>query len=128
MMDFIITFFRDILDGPLYIVIAVISGILICSCIGYLAERSIMRKKEKEQYDKEHFNVEESVAQEVQIEEKEVSLNEISESQDPMETVQIENNMDSSIVQQAIPEMTNVSDDGSHQENMSVNQTQNIDK
>lgn len=128
MMDFIITFFRDILDGPLYIVIAVISGILICSCIGYLAERSIMRKKEKEQYDKEHFNVEESVAQEVQIEEKEVSLNEISESQDPMETVQIENNMDSSIAQQAIPEMTNVSDYGSHQENMSVNQTQNIDK
>lgn len=127
-MDFIITFFRDILDGPLYIVIAVISGILICSCIGYLAERSIMRKKEKEQYDKEHFNVEESVAQEVQIEEKEVSLNEISESQDPMETVQIENNMDSSIAQQAIPEMTNVSDYGSHQENMSVNQTQNIDK
>lgn len=54
-MDFVITFFRDILDGPIYIIVAIISGILICSCIGYLAEVSINKKKAKEQYDNEHY-------------------------------------------------------------------------
>lgn len=54
-MDFIITFFRDILDGPVYIIVAIISGILICSCIGYLAEVSINKRKAKEQYDNEHY-------------------------------------------------------------------------
>ena len=44
-MDFIIMFFRDILDGPLYIIVAIISGILICSCIGYMAEVSLNKKK-----------------------------------------------------------------------------------
>lgn len=128
MMDFIITFFRDILDGPLYIVVAVISGILICSCIGYLAERSMIKKKEKEQYDKEHFNVEENPTQEVRIEEKEISLNAVPDPQEPMETVQIENNIDPNIVQQAIPEMTNIPDNVNPQENMSVNSSQKIEK
>lgn len=59
-MDFFITFFRDILDGPLYIVIAVISGILICSCIGYLAEQSINKKKQKNQYNETHATVDSS--------------------------------------------------------------------
>lgn len=54
-MDFIITFFRDILDGPVYIIVAIISGILICSCIGYLAEVSINKRKAKEQYANEHY-------------------------------------------------------------------------
>lgn len=49
-MDFIITFFRDILDGPVYIVVTVICSILICACIGYLAEKSQKKKKEKDQY------------------------------------------------------------------------------
>ena len=49
-MDFIITFFRDILDGPVYIIVSIICGILICSCIGYLAERSLKKKQEKEKY------------------------------------------------------------------------------
>lgn len=56
-MEFIITFFRDILDGPLYIVVAVISVILICSCIGYLAETSLNKKKAKQQYDESHANI-----------------------------------------------------------------------
>ena len=47
-MDFVIVFFRDVLDGPLYIAIVVINSILICSCIGYLAEQSLNRKKAKE--------------------------------------------------------------------------------
>lgn len=49
-MDFIIVFFRDILDGPVYVVVAIICGILICSCIGYLAEKRINKKKEKNRY------------------------------------------------------------------------------
>lgn len=53
-MDFIITFFRDVLDGPLYIGITVICGILICSCIGYLGEQYLNKKKAKEEYDSTH--------------------------------------------------------------------------
>ncbi len=49
-MDIIITFFRDILDGPLYIIIAVICGVLFCACIGYLAEKSQLKRKEREKY------------------------------------------------------------------------------
>ena len=53
-MDFIITFFRDVLDGPLYVIVAIICGILICSCIGYLGEQYLNKKKEKEEYDSSH--------------------------------------------------------------------------
>lgn len=49
-MDIIITFFRDILDGPLYIIVAIVCGILFCACIGYLAEKSQLKRKEKEKY------------------------------------------------------------------------------
>ncbi len=56
-MNFIIKFFRDVLDGPLYIVVSIISGILICSCIGYLAEVSINKKKAKQQYDASHTTI-----------------------------------------------------------------------
>ncbi len=49
-MEFIITFFRDILDGPVYIVVTVICSILICACIGYLAEKRQLKKRKEEQY------------------------------------------------------------------------------
>ena len=49
-MDQFISFFRDTLDGPLYIVVVVIAIILFFACIGYLAEKSINSKKEKEKY------------------------------------------------------------------------------
>lgn len=45
-MDFMIVFFRDVLDGPVYIVVASVCSILICSCIGYLGERYLKEKKE----------------------------------------------------------------------------------
>ena len=48
-MEQIIHFFRDTLDGPVYIVVAIIAGILLCACIGYLAEKSIKRKKALEE-------------------------------------------------------------------------------
>jgi len=49
-MEFIITFFRDILDGPVYIIVTVICSILICACIGYLAEKRQNKKRQSEQY------------------------------------------------------------------------------
>lgn len=44
-MDFVIVFFRDILDGPVYIVVVSICSILICSCIGYMGERYLEEQK-----------------------------------------------------------------------------------
>lgn len=56
-MDFIVIFFRDILDGPLYIIVALISGILFCSCIGYLAEQNNLKKKAKEKLNNSYATV-----------------------------------------------------------------------
>ena len=55
----IISFFRDFLSGPLYIVVAIISAIGIIACIGYLAEARLkqkeLEKKQKEMYPEVHF-------------------------------------------------------------------------
>ena len=56
-MDFIISFFRDTLDGPLYIVVSIICGILICSCIGYLGEQYLKKKQAKKEFDSTHVAV-----------------------------------------------------------------------
>lgn len=56
-MDFIITFFRDVLDGPLYIALVVFNSIMICSCIGYLGENYLNRKKAKDKYDSTYTKV-----------------------------------------------------------------------
>ena len=37
-MENIIHFFRDILDGPLYVIVVIISILLLCVCIGYLID------------------------------------------------------------------------------------------
>ncbi len=65
-MDFIIGFFRDVLDGPLYIIVTVICSILICSCIGYLAEQSINKKKKQQEYDDTHATVSNDGNQQIQ--------------------------------------------------------------
>ncbi len=49
-MDMIISFFRDTLSGPLYIVIVVVAVILFFACIGYLAERKLKLTKEQNKY------------------------------------------------------------------------------
>ena len=49
-MDIVIEFFRDTLDGPFYIAWVVVLVILIFACIGYLAEKGINKKHEKEKY------------------------------------------------------------------------------
>lgn len=56
-MDFVIVFFRDILDGPVYYIVASICAILICSCIGYLGERYLEDKKRAEEHSHTHANV-----------------------------------------------------------------------
>ena len=56
-MECVIVFFRDILSGPLYYVIAVINSILICSCIGYLGERYLNEKKIRLEYVASHATV-----------------------------------------------------------------------
>lgn len=53
-MDLIITFFRDVLSGPLYIGVSIVCGILICSCIGYLGEQYLNKQKEKKEYEATH--------------------------------------------------------------------------
>lgn len=55
----IISFFRDFLSGPLYIVVVVISVVGIIACIGYLAEATLkqkeLEKKQKKMYAEVHF-------------------------------------------------------------------------
>ena len=60
-MDFVIVFFRDILNGPLYYVITVINSILICSCIGYLGERYLNEKKLRLEHAATHAAIANSV-------------------------------------------------------------------
>ena len=49
-MDIVISFFRDTLDGPFYIAWVVVLVILIFACIGYLADKGINKKHEREKY------------------------------------------------------------------------------
>lgn len=56
-MDYIVIFFRDILDGPVYVIVALISGILFCSCIGYLAEQNNLKKAAKEKLNNSYATV-----------------------------------------------------------------------
>lgn len=56
-MDFVIVFFRDVLDGPLYIAVSIACSILICSCIGYMGERYLEEKKEGKEFASKHTSV-----------------------------------------------------------------------
>lgn len=143
-MDFVITFFRDILDGPLYIIVAIISGILICSCIGYLAERSINKKKEKQKYEQEHYDVnQEEQTNSNRVEnnavQQNISNNNINDVQDSVTVNANMNAIPQSIsntdhlnqVQQPLPELPNNIQQPSTNINNSttiVNPMQNIDK
>ncbi len=60
-MDIIITFFRDILDGPLYIGVVIVNSILICSCIGYMGEQYLNKQKAKQEFEATHAQVENQV-------------------------------------------------------------------
>lgn len=56
-MDIVISFFRDFLDGPLYIAVVVIGVILICAGIGYFAEKSQLRKKKEQELQNSYVSV-----------------------------------------------------------------------
>ena len=56
-LDYIISFFRDVLDGPLYTGVAIICGILICACIGCIGKQYSQKKKEKEEFNSTHVAV-----------------------------------------------------------------------
>ena len=56
-LDIVISFFRDTLSGPLYIVVVVIGIIGICACIGYLAEESMKQKVKAVKQEKMYASV-----------------------------------------------------------------------
>lgn len=57
-MEKVLTFFTETLSGTTYIIVVIIAVILFFACIGFLAERSIVRKKKMEQYAKANTSVE----------------------------------------------------------------------
>lgn len=127
-MDFVITFFRDVLDGTVYTTVAVIAGILICSCIGYLAEQSIMKKKNKQQYEQEYFSVRLDSKEKNNIAVDEMKTDIVTTDSVPTETVSLDNDPNTEIPSQAIPELSNSSDGINNNENIGVNSKQNIEK
>lgn len=56
-MDFIISFFRDFLSGPVYVVVVVISVIGIIACIGYLVDAISKQKEEQKKYEQMYAQV-----------------------------------------------------------------------
>ena len=52
-MENIIHFFRDILDGPLYVIVVIISILLLWVCIGYLID---VRQKRQHIYKEQEIN------------------------------------------------------------------------
>lgn len=52
-MENIIHFFRDILDGPLYVIVVIISILLLCVCIGYLID---VRQKRQHIHKEQEIN------------------------------------------------------------------------
>ena len=52
-MENIIHFFRDILDGPLYVIVVIISILLLSVCIGYLID---VRQKRQHIYKEQEIN------------------------------------------------------------------------
>ena len=126
-MDTIIGFFRDTLDGPIYIVWVVGCLILIFACIGYLAEKGIKNKKEKEKY--ASVSEEVSTLTDQSLDQTKASMEEVStastvsnnvvdtvpaEAASEVSTATIENNqVDSNINQEASVQVDNVVPDNS---------------
>ncbi|MBQ2639717.1 MAG: hypothetical protein IJF92_03035 [Bacilli bacterium] len=63
-MDVFIAFFRDVLDGPIYITSTVISVILICAGIGYFAEKKQNREQAEKKFNDTHVKIENTHANE----------------------------------------------------------------
>ena len=57
MLGFVISFFRDFLSGPVYIIVVVISVIGIIACIGYLVDVTYKQKEEQKKYEQMYAQV-----------------------------------------------------------------------
>lgn len=93
-MEFVITFFRDVLDGPLYIVVSIICGILFCSCIGYLAENYYNKKRKNAEYMNTHADVSKAVGNSSDV------ISDVKTSTDvviPQNTTQVNQNYASTV-------------------------------
>ncbi len=55
-MNPVITFFRDTLDGTTYVIVCSVSAVLLCACIGYLAEKKSKNKNQKLEEDNQTTN------------------------------------------------------------------------
>lgn len=56
-LDFIISFFRDFLSGPLYIIVVIVSVIGIFACIGYIAKVTIKQREEQKKYEQMYSGI-----------------------------------------------------------------------
>lgn len=106
-MDMIIEFFRDTLDGPFYIVWVVVLVILIFACIGYLAEKGINKKKEKEKYATVNDTNNTEVVQDTVVSEP---INNTSVESVPLEDIDVTTAVNESAV---VQEVSPVSDNSS---------------
>lgn len=117
-MEYVIMFFRDVLDGPLYIVVAIIAGIFVCSCIGYLAEQSENRRKQDEQKKNEYVSVSNQNTTSIKNEQ---SIN--NNATNTVQNVQSVVNQNSTVQKQAINQNNNI---GSIQPEINQNSIPNI--
>ena len=87
-----INFFRDVLDGPLYIVIAILSVIFIMAIIGFLMERKKLEEDEKAKFavvsDKNEIPPIQPVNVEMGVEETKYEENIISNEQMPNSNIE----------------------------------------
>lgn len=67
-MEIVLKFLTETLSGTTYIIVVVVAVILLFACIGFLAERSILRKKKEQLYAKENSDVSnQSVVEDVSV-------------------------------------------------------------
>lgn len=101
-MDIVISFFRDVLDGPLYIAIVVIGVILICAGIGYFAEKSQIARKKKKDFDAVHVTISDPTTQNIQSMNNATTSNTVSAQNIPVSTNVVNSNVGVSGVSSAV--------------------------
>ncbi len=106
-MDFVIVFFRDVLDGPLYIAIAVINSILICSCIGYLGEQHLNRKKLQADFKSTYANINNNAVSTANVAEQQLQQQVVTQQPVQQQVQYVEQTPVTQVVQQQQPNTTN---------------------
>ncbi len=90
-----ITFFRDILVGPLYIIVSIVSIVLICVCISLIKKRNLKAKEAKKKFDESHVVLLGSDGKKDSVT---VSLDGVSTSSDSLQAVN-----ETQIMEAAVP-------------------------